>query len=340
VGFGLFYIPTARQGYDARTVYQSIFDEVREADRQGWHHVWIAEHHAGELGGLSPSPVVLLAALAAQTKRIRVGAAVAVLPHHNCFHLAEQYAMLDVLSGGRVDLGIGRGFSAHEFQALGVSMASRQQRFEEGIEILVQAWTSDRFSYSSDNYQLTDVEMHPRALQQPHPPIWVAASVNQESFEIAGRYGFNLMLNPYSRTREELRRGVAWYKEALASAGHDAGSKRILLNYHLYVSLDEEAAGTEPRQPLLEYFESVDRAYLKGAGEPRAPLEPRDYADLYPHRVMFGTPRSIEAQIREWTNVGVTDFSFMTQFGSLSPEHSLASLRLFSREILPRFDRE
>jgi natural product biosynthesis luciferase-like monooxygenase protein len=337
MGFGLFYIPGRRDGMAAGQVYGSIFDEVDLADRHGWRNVWISEHHCDDFGGLSPSPVVLLSALAARTEQIRLGPAVSVLPLRSGLQVAEEIAMLDLLSGGRAELGIGRGFSVHEFRSLGVALDSRQQRFEEGLQVLLGAWTEHRFSFSGDYYQLVDVEMHPRPLQQPHPPIWIAAALNQESFELAGRYGLNLMLNPYSRTGDELRRGLDWYWEARQKAGHDACSARILVNHHLFVAHSEDAARRVPQEALMEYFSAVDRASIKGGTQAQEPPRPRSYGEMYPDRVMFGTPDSLEGRIRAWMRLGVTDFSFMTQFGNLNSEHSLASVRLFSEEILPRF---
>jgi alkanesulfonate monooxygenase SsuD/methylene tetrahydromethanopterin reductase-like flavin-dependent oxidoreductase (luciferase family) len=253
------------------------------------------------------------------------------LPLHHAVRVAEEYAMLDVLSGGRVDLGIGRGFSRHEFASLGISMESRDGRFAEGVSVLLEAWTRERFSFKGDHYVLSDVEVLPRPLQQPHPPIWLAASVN--------RARFNVMLNPYSREVDEVRRGLDWYREALVQAGHDVAGKRIMVNYHLYTARDELAARDEPREALLHYLSAVDRSILRGDDSGRTALLQPSYDAMYPGRVMFGTPDAIESKIRAWMRFGVTDFCFMSLFGNLDPARSLASIRLFSEEVMPRFKR-
>jgi alkanesulfonate monooxygenase SsuD/methylene tetrahydromethanopterin reductase-like flavin-dependent oxidoreductase (luciferase family) len=219
-------------------------------------------------------------------------------------------------------------------------MESRERRFEEGVSVLVSAWTRERFSFDGEYYKLSDVEVLPRPVQQPHPPIWVAASISRSSFELAGRFGFNLMLNPYSREVDEVRRGLDWYREALVQAGHEVSDRRIMVNYHLYLARDEDAARNEPREALLRYLTAVDRVYLKGDDSGHTTLPHPSYDAMYPERVMFGTPDAVESKIRAWMRFGVTDFCFMSLFGDLDPARSLASIQLFSEEVMPRFARQ
>lgn len=339
MAFGLFYIPATYGDLTAGQVYDAILREACAADELGWDNIWLAEHHFDVLGGIVPSPALFATAVAMRTQRVRVGAAVTVLPLHHAVRVAEEYAMLDVLSGGRVELGIGRGFTRHEFASLGISMESRDGRFSEGVSVLLDAWTRDRFSFKGEHYDLSDVQVLPRPLQQPHPPIWLAASVNRASFELAGRLGFNVMLNPYSREVDEVRRGLDWYREALVQAGHDVGSKRIMVNYHLYAARDELAARDEPREALLHYLSAVDRSSLRGDDSGRTAFPPPSYDAMYSARVMFGTPDAIESKIRAWMRFGVTDFCFMSLFGNLDPARSLASIQLFTEEVMPRFTR-
>lgn len=337
MGFGLFYLPAALPGSTAQEQYAAILDEVCVAEELGFDSVWFSEHHFDAYGGIVPSPAILGTAVAMYTRRIRIGAAVALLPLHDCLHLAEQYAMLDVLSGGRVEMGIGRGFMPHEFHALGVALEARQERFEEGLEVLLRAWTEPHFSYHGQRYDLTDVTLTPRPLQQPHPPIWQAVALNPRSFEIAGQKGFNLMINPYTRTPDEVRTGLGWYRAALEQAGRDPAQQRILAHFHLYVAPTEQQAATEPREGLLTYLDIQRYAIGKVATGESSPEEALTYEDMYPDKVMFGTPERVAGQIRAWQAAGVTDFCFATQFGTLAPERSLASLRLFATQVMPLF---
>lgn len=335
--FGLFYLPVLSDGQTPAEKYASILAETRIADELGWDVAWFAEHHGDPYGGIVPSIALMGTAVAMQTRRIRIGSAVTILPLHNGLQVAEEYAMLDVLSQGRVELGIGRGFMPHEFQAFGVDFATRQGAFREGLDVLLAAWTRGQFSYAGQHYSIDNMTLYPRPLQRPHPPIWMAAALSQESFQTAGTLGLNLMINPYTRTREEVRRGLAWYKEAYEAAGHDVSKRRILVHEHLYVAPTEEQAREEPREALVWYLRQVSRAYLQSDNRPQEPLNPAAYETKYPDKVIFGTPDSVERRIREWEPLGVTDFCFMTQFGNLSPRKSLASLQLFAEDVMPRF---
>jgi alkanesulfonate monooxygenase SsuD/methylene tetrahydromethanopterin reductase-like flavin-dependent oxidoreductase (luciferase family) len=196
VKFGLFYLPVLSDGQTPAEKYAAMLSEIRVADELGWDVAWFAEHHGDAYGGIVPSISLMATAVAMQTRHIRVGAGVTILPLHHALRVAEEYAMLDVLSGGRVELGLGRGFMPHEFRALGVDFDSRQGPFRVGLDVLLNAWTEEQFSYTGQRYQLDGVTLYPRPLQQPHPPLWMAAAVSQESFQTAGRLGFNLMINP------------------------------------------------------------------------------------------------------------------------------------------------
>ncbi len=335
LNFSLFYLPVLRSPNSAYQLYDRILREIAEADKLGWHGVWLSEHHFDTYGGVLPSASLFGAAVAMRTQNIRIGTGIAVLPLRNGLQLAEEMAMLDVLSKGRVNIGLGRGFMPHEFRGFGVTAESRQERFEEGLAVLLAALRGERFSYVGKYYHIEDAQLFPFPLQQPYPPIWIAASLNRRSFEIAGQHGFHLMLNPYTRTKEELAQGIRWYRAALKQNGHNLAEKRILVHHHLFIALDEVQAREVPREHLLAYLGEVDRAYGKGTASPSI-LTPQSYEMMYPDRVMFGTPEAIENKIKAWTQIGVTDFCFMIQFGDLSPVDSMTSLHLFSQHVIPR----
>src|SRR5262249_18000298 len=150
--FGLFYLPNMSEESTASAVYEAILDEVAVADRLGWDIVWVSEHHFDAYGGIIASTALFGTAIAMRTKRIRIGAGVALLPLRNCLQLAEEFAMLDVLSHGRVELGVGLGFVPHEFRSFGVPMETRQERFAEGLAVLRKAWLQECFSYKGHYY--------------------------------------------------------------------------------------------------------------------------------------------------------------------------------------------
>jgi alkanesulfonate monooxygenase SsuD/methylene tetrahydromethanopterin reductase-like flavin-dependent oxidoreductase (luciferase family) len=151
----------------------------------------VPEHHCTEYG-FSASPMLMLAALASGTKRIRLGSGVVVLPFNDPIRLAEEGAMVDLMSSGRLDLGVGRGFQPIEFKGFGIDPTKSEEIFDEALEIIQQAWTTGSVAFKGRYFDIAEHTVRPKRLQKPHPPIWVAA-LNTPSFEIAGRGGHNLL---------------------------------------------------------------------------------------------------------------------------------------------------
>lgn len=335
--FGLFYLPSSGRGGhpDAAGDYHRIIAEVLVAEQLGFQTAWFAEHHFSGYGGSIPSIAVLGAAVAARTSVIRIGAGVAVLPLHNAVELAESFAMLDVLSCGRLDLGVGRGFLPLEFDALGIEQNDRRTLFDEGLDVLLAAWRLEPLTYRGKHYRFENIDVEPKPVQRPHPPVWVAASTEQESFELAGRSGHHLLINPYTRTPDEIAQGLEWYFAARKRAGFGREHLRITANQHLFVAANAEQARDIPREYLLRYLDAVNAAFAHG--RPAHAIAPADYDEVYPAKVMFGTPEAIAERIMAWQAIGVTGFCFMTQFGGLPPQRAAASLELFAREVMPCF---
>ena len=331
--FSLFVLPNLSPEASAGALYETIAALAQEADTAGWEAVWVAEHHFDPYGGVVPSPAVLLGALAAYTRCVRLGAGVAVLPLGHPLRLAEDYAMVDALSGGRLEMGVGRGFVPAEFRGFGVGLDERRARFEEALEMLVAAWCGKPVRVPGAE---ASVAVLPAPTQRPHPPVWMAVSTSRESFELAGKRGFNLMLNPYNRSPDELDQGLDWYRSSRAAAGLDRHGGRVLAMQHLYVAPTTAQARDEPREALLGYLGAVNQAFSRGSAS-EAALAPTRYETMYPGKVSFGTPDEVEGRIRFWEALGITDLAFMTHFGDLPLETSLASMRLFSREVAPRF---
>src|SRR5499426_1498443 len=192
--FGLFGgAKSAGEGAAGDSIgYRKYIDYVLCAEDLGFHSVFVVEHHFTGVGQLSAS-LNFLSYLAARTERMRLGTAVVVLPWHNPVLLAEQVATLDLLSGGRVDLGIGRGYRQAEFDQFCISMTEAQERFEECLEVMLKSWTSDeRFTHHGKRWHYEDIVVEPAPVQRPHPPLWLAGGSPQGIAFIAGR-NYNLM---------------------------------------------------------------------------------------------------------------------------------------------------
>jgi len=206
------------------TIYGRAIERFEIMDRGGYDAVWLAEHH---FSGFSVCPSVHMMATmaAAKTRRLRIGTAVSLAPFYHPLRLAEEIALLDVLSGGRVNWGAGRGFSRREFEAFEVPMGESADRFHEGVEAVLAAWTNERASFAGRFHRFDDVELLPKPLQQPHPPVWMAATSEGAIDWAAGR-GFSILMDPHC-THAELAAKRARYGEQMAAAGHEAASREI-----------------------------------------------------------------------------------------------------------------
>jgi alkanesulfonate monooxygenase SsuD/methylene tetrahydromethanopterin reductase-like flavin-dependent oxidoreductase (luciferase family) len=224
--FGLF-------GGTQRAAYADFLDYVVEAERLGFTSVFLVEHHFTGSGQISAS-LALLAHLAARTTTMRLGTAVNVLPWHNPVLLAETAATVDVLSGGRLDLGVGRGYRPNEFHGFGVDPEEAQARYDECLEVLLRSWSEpDRFSHEGRFWRYRDIVVEPRPVQRPHPPVWVAAG-SEGSIAKAAQAGHRLLLDQFAGPEQTIAR-IGWYRDATEAAGrafdpaHVAVTRGLLL---------------------------------------------------------------------------------------------------------------
>ena len=171
--FGIFSVVDHYPNELARTsgqFYAELLEQVAAADALGFDSFWIAEHHFHEYGAI-PRPPVWMAAAAQRTKRIRLGAAVVVLPFDHPLRTAEDYAMVDVISGGRLNLGVGSGYLKHEYEGFGIDPEEKRDRFDEALDVLLKAWSGERFSYRGKYQRVDDVQLNVMPVQRPRPPV-------------------------------------------------------------------------------------------------------------------------------------------------------------------------
>jgi alkanesulfonate monooxygenase SsuD/methylene tetrahydromethanopterin reductase-like flavin-dependent oxidoreductase (luciferase family) len=207
--FGLFMLPCFREGVapSLADFYDEMSELVAVADATGWDRLWISEHHFHYYGGASPNPAVQLAAWARETKHIRLGPAISLTPLRNPLHIAEDYAVVDQLSGGRLDFGIGRGYLPHEFAGHNLDPDQVSAMREEGFDIIRRAWSGETFEHKGEHYSFPKLKLYPLPLQD-NIPIWVGASRTRDSFEWAGHNGFNIMMNQYPMTPASVSAGI------------------------------------------------------------------------------------------------------------------------------------
>jgi natural product biosynthesis luciferase-like monooxygenase protein len=345
--FGLLYLPTfdAAVHQNSATLYQQIFEQVELAEALGFDAVWAAEHHFTPYGGDIPNPAVLLAALAQRTQRMRLGTAGVALPVNRAINVAEQLAMVDALSGGRLDIGVVRAFLNFEYEALQVDMNESRERFNEGVEVLLGAFANERFSYHGKFNHFDNVEMRPRPVQR-RPRILVGSVATPESVIYAGHQGFDLMVIPYAVSMDIVAQTIALYHQSLREAGHRVEDHGVVATFHLYLEADAASACATVRDPILRYVAhlrdavaadrwSKDYRGYEGMAQRIEAL--MDFDLLYDGRTVFGDPAHAKACLQPAIDAGVTEVNFVTILPGLPQDKILASLRLFAAEVMPHF---
>ena len=301
-------------------------DETRRlaevADRAGLHSFWVAEHHFHE-GGLCPAPSVLLAALAAQTQRIRLGVLVSVLPFHNPIEVAEQYALVDRLSGGRLNLGLGSGYIPLELAGFGVDPAHKRERFDRAYDTLLSALRGEEVSWAG-----SAVRINVPPLQRPHPPLWIAVQ-RREAVPFVARRGVGIALVPYATLSglDELAEEIQEYRSALPQGV----SGRVSVALHLYAGDHPERA----REALDRYVASRLAHHSSFLEKKAEQAEESVTVESLERQgfVLFGNGRDVETRLREFARIGVDEVLGIFDFGGLGFEDVRTSMEALG----PRF---
>jgi alkanesulfonate monooxygenase SsuD/methylene tetrahydromethanopterin reductase-like flavin-dependent oxidoreductase (luciferase family) len=243
------------------TVYERAFDRIRIMDQTGYDAVWLAEHHFSSFS-ICPSIHMMGVHIAARTKNLRIGTAVSLAPFYHPLRLAEEVALLDVLSGGRVNWGAGRGYQMTEFQAFGVPPEDSYPRFRENVQIVLEAWTHERVSFKGRFWQFDDVEVLPKPAQKPHPPVWLAAS-SAEAINWAGENGFSIMMDPHS-SHTQIGEKRAFYRDALARHGFSIEGRDVPMARLVAIARTRDEAERIAREGAIWTVQSHRKPGLQG----------------------------------------------------------------------------
>lgn len=206
------------------TVYERALQRIEIMESTGYDAVWLAEHHFHSFS-VCPSVHMMGLQVAARTKRLRIGTAVSLAAFYHPLRLAEEVALLDIFSGGRVNWGAGRGFDRTEFRAFGVTPEESAARFHETVEIVLKAWNSDRLTHVGHYYKFDGIEVLPKPHQKPHPPVWLAAS-SPEAISRAAAKGFSILMDPHA-THREIASKRELYRTELEANGYSAAGREI-----------------------------------------------------------------------------------------------------------------
>ncbi len=329
--FGLFSSAQASSrdlGPETGQGFRDYLDFNVEAEAFGYRSSFLVEHHFTGWSQVSAT-LMLLTAAAMRTTTLRLGSAVIVLPWHNPVLLAEQAATLDLISGGRFDFGIGKGYRHSEFKGFQIAPEEAEARFEEAIDVMRRAWTSrERFSHRGRFWHFEDIVVEPPPAQQPHPPLWVAAG-SAPSIRRAAARGFNLILDQSASPRQIAER-IAVYKGERQARGLRFDPMQVAVARQLYVATDEADKQAALTRVAAYTQRTVDVSRPpQGSGGSHV-LAYADKTGGTEEHALYGTPDEIRAGLAALRDAGV-GYVLLIMHGGVE------QLRRFAREIMPDF---
>jgi alkanesulfonate monooxygenase SsuD/methylene tetrahydromethanopterin reductase-like flavin-dependent oxidoreductase (luciferase family) len=338
VKFGLFFLMQRDPAWSEEAVYDAEVAQMVAAEALGFESVWIAEHHFSDYG-LCPAPPVLAAAVAARTRRLRLGMGVSLLPLHDPLALAEQLAVLDQVSGGRLDVGIGRGQMGPDYPAFGAAYDESRHRVAEGIELMRCCWRGEAFRFEGRFRRVDALRVVPRPRQRPHPPLFLAANSPDSNLE-AARLGLPT-LSSFFIPADELRRRRDAYYEAALERGRGIESVDLLWDQSwgmrcVHVAPDRATALAAVRRPFMAYQERLaERANVRERLS-HARLQPFE-AYLESGRAIFGSPDEVvEGLGRYLEETGYQRVLLLMALAGLPGAETMRSMELFAARVIPQ----
>jgi alkanesulfonate monooxygenase SsuD/methylene tetrahydromethanopterin reductase-like flavin-dependent oxidoreductase (luciferase family) len=333
---GLFFEwPNPSTG-DWKRLFEEGIEQIQYAEELGFDYVLIAEHHFSNYG-MSPAPLLQAMAIAQQTKRIRVGTAVLVLPVWQPLRLAEEIAVLDNLSNGRFFCGIGRGYQPHEFARFGVTLEDSRARFNECLDVLLQAWTQDKsFTYEGEYVHIpNETVVWPKPLQKPHPPLWIAGT-STDTLRLAGERDLVPLISGFSGTNA-VRSATLELLRWRAAAGRPVDTWQIGAQTFCHVTDSNEKAREAIRYPRWQNRagRALNRSdVIDGRVQP-SPYEGELDDDAFWEALYYGDPERVTRKYLALAEAGATFASCWMMAGGMAHEKLMHSIRLMGEEVLP-----
>ena len=340
--FSLFYFASADDGEYADK-YRLLIEGAKFADTHGFAAVWTPERHFYKFGGLYPNPSVTSAAIATVTERIQIRAGSVVLPLHDPLRVAEEWAVVDNLSHGRVAISFASGWQPNDFVIAPQNYANRREGMLRGIETVRRLWRGEKVRRRDGNGTEIEVSILPRPVQR-ELPIWVTAAGSPETFRLAGELGANLLTHFLNQNIEQLTEKIAMYRSAWRERGHGPGIGHVTLMLHTFVGNSVDEVREQVRGPFSDYLRSsVDLWLARRAGQDIGDITEEELADLVSYAFdryfetsgLFGTPSTCLGMIDRLKAIGVDEVACLIDFGVnfdavLSSLHHLDTLREIS----------
>lgn len=347
--FGYFTLSDNRYPGNPRTAeqfVQEIYGQALHAETLGMHSAWVGEHHFNLLG-VNPCPNTLLAQVAGATRKIRLAPAVVVLPLHHPLHVAEQWATLDLLSGGRVDFAAGRGYDRMEYGPFEAPFEDSAEAFAEGMEVVWRAWTEEGpFSHEGKYYRFKNVDVRPKPVQKPLRPY--VACFSRISMELAARNDWNIIFAPFAAAMVygDLAAAVDAFRAEGAKCGNSP--RRAMCSYFLHIA-DTPAEEQDGRERLIRYFKDALIAafpgdpstapptlrYFVGIVERLKNLQP---GDLTTNSILVGPPQKIIDDLKRVEAAGISEVILYFNYGMKPDSMVRDQMERFMTEIAPAFE--
>jgi len=334
--FGTFHLIGSPDLAPAEQRFKETLEQIALADQLGFDYAWVAEHHFSNYG-YSVNPLLLIARAAGAAPRLRFGQAVIVTPFWQAVRLAEDIALTDILTDGRLDLGLGRGYQPMEFRALEVEIDENRELFLEQLALMQKCWTEDDFTFDGRHYQIREpLTILPKPLQRPHPPIWMAIQSLQTLDWVAAQ-GYGGMMAPMLFTRQQLSEWRERFVQKRAEAGHP-GAPLWVQRFVYVTDTDDEAREavwqTRWQRRVADRLKQDDYR-LSGGRNEAVPLPDEASDEEWWDRLVYGTPERCIAQLKRDVYIGFTGFMAWFDVGGIPGDKVIKSMRRFAEEVMP-----
>jgi alkanesulfonate monooxygenase SsuD/methylene tetrahydromethanopterin reductase-like flavin-dependent oxidoreductase (luciferase family) len=337
--FGFFDQLPCAAGYTERQRYRDIIAQIELGDDLAFDAVWLGELHFSRAFSILADPLMVLAAAGQRTSRIRLGTAVTLLPLHNPVKIAEEAAIADILSDGRLELGVGRGTAPLHYSGYDIPQEESRERFDEALDFILKAWTEETFSFEGKHFRASELSVVPRPVQSPHPRVRIAAN-SPDTFPMAGRRRFPIFATPLINPPDKLKEGLAVYRQAFAEGD-------TALAFPVHVTTSRARAGAECEPGLLRFLrEAAERLRPLGHADIKsfeafrqvlARIERVSFEDLDREMGVFGDPDYCVERVRALRREYDMDefICYFNQGGIM--DHALVreTMMLFAKEVMP-----
>jgi alkanesulfonate monooxygenase SsuD/methylene tetrahydromethanopterin reductase-like flavin-dependent oxidoreductase (luciferase family) len=339
--FGICYNIEYVEGVHKNPSYYigQILEQVELLEALGYDAVWFSEHHCA--GYSFGNPAVIAAAAAARTKRIRIGTGVSLLPLHHPIMLAEQYGLLDVISNGRLEYGIGRGYLMHEYDWLKIPRAESHERYREAAKFIIDAWQAKGpLTFTGKHYSVDGYTYFPKPVQQPLPPIYASGGSTRDSYRWAGEMGFHLGMGIFGNNFDETGDLVALYRRALVENGHDPKTRELMFITQMYCAPDQDEAvmlgGQYARNYWMFFSGLTGRSAENASYDFFMQANPAEMAAR--GQLLIGNPETLRRHIESYRDQFGLGFMLMEVAQGGAPYDNVCqALETFAAGVIPHF---